>query len=97
MLLTVSVLIYLTGKMPVCCMQVWRPVRPAESRYRFVGETMTVALWIGHSRFTLYTGCTVWRMRSACQAYGYLPSRRTLSLSQPLHASPARPHPGPPR
>jgi len=38
----------------MCCMQVWRPVRPAESRYRFVGETMTVALWIGHSRFTLH-------------------------------------------
>jgi len=35
-------------------LQMWRPVRPDENRYQFVGETVTVALWIGHSRFTLY-------------------------------------------
>ena len=35
-------------------LQMWRPVRPDHNRYQFVGETVTVALWIGHSRFTLY-------------------------------------------
>ena len=35
-------------------LQMWRPVRPDENRYQFVGETVIVALWVGHSRFTLY-------------------------------------------
>ena len=35
-------------------LQIWRPVRPADNRYRFVGETVTVALWVGHSRFVMY-------------------------------------------
>ena len=35
-------------------LQIWRPTRPEDNRYRFVGETVTVALWIGHTRFVLY-------------------------------------------
>jgi len=35
-------------------LQMWRPVRPADNRYQFVGETIVVAMWVGHNLFTLY-------------------------------------------